>query len=178
MGSEMCIRDRNRTALAGVSSTSVDPRFLKLPARALDAGRAYFATARVVDRRTGRNNSLEVRLDVQSSPLVARLAGGSARVAGASAPLELDASGSYDPDSGSAGLDATGGALRFRWSCKAANASVCARVAAAASPAGAFNGTARARYASVVVAGDALAAGEAFVEHARERECDVRDRRD
>ena len=70
------VADANRTALAGVSSTSVDPRFLKLPARALDAGRAYFATARVVDRRTGRNNSLEVRLDVQSSPLVARLAGG------------------------------------------------------------------------------------------------------
>ena len=85
-------------SLAGLSSTSVDPRYFKASAYTFTANRDYLVSVLVVDN-FGYNNTAEVVVQVGTSDLVAAIDGGD-RTVGISDTLTLDASFSYDPDVG------------------------------------------------------------------------------
>lgn len=64
-----------RCSYAAAASTSVDPRYFKLPSFALNATQSYVVGVVVVDA-LGANNSAEVAVVVGSSALVATVEGG------------------------------------------------------------------------------------------------------
>jgi hypothetical protein len=100
-----------------LTSQSVDPRYFKLPALALNATQSYIAAVTVVDVSSGLNNSASLRVDVRRSGLTAVIDGGDRVIGlessdGGTLPLmTLDASASIDQDSG------TGRGLVYAWSC-------------------------------------------------------------
>jgi len=91
-------------------SSSVDPRYFKLPPFSLNASQMYGLGVTVTDAN-GYNNSAVVTIDVGLSDLVAAIDGGD-RNLGSTDTLTLDASPSNDPD---APGDLTG--LGFEWAC-------------------------------------------------------------
>ena len=97
-------------SLAGLQSTSVDPRFFKAAPFTFQAQRTYEVNVLVADV-FGFNNSASVLVVVGTSDLVAAVDGGDRKV-GVSEPLILDASPSYDPD------DPSGGTLDSSWRCE------------------------------------------------------------
>ena len=100
-----------------LASSSVDPRYFKLPAFALNASQSYVAAVTVVDISSGLNNSALLTVEVGRSALRAVIDGGDRVIGlessdGGTPPLlTLDASASVDVDSGS------GNGLVYAWSC-------------------------------------------------------------
>jgi hypothetical protein len=90
-----------------VRSTSADPRFFRLPASQLTAGKTYNLTVNVTDD-TGQYNVARAYVTVKRSDLVVQIVGGD-RVARSNAPLTLSIE-AYDPDDRRT-------ALSFVWSC-------------------------------------------------------------
>ena len=99
-------------SLAGLQSTSVDPRFFKASAYTFEPNRHYLVSVLVVDN-FGYNNTAEVVVQVGTSDLVAAIDGGD-RTVGVSEPLTLDASASYDPDVRAGEADV----LNVSWTCE------------------------------------------------------------
>ena len=89
-----------------LASSSVDPRYFKLPAFALNASQSYVAAVTVVDISSGLNNSALLTVEVGRSALRAVIDGGDRVIGlessdGGTPPLlTLDASASVDVDSG------------------------------------------------------------------------------
>ena len=99
--------------------TSKNPRALALPANALQAGATY--TFRVLGYMTDTpnlNNTAEVVVAVGSQALVASIAGGAFRQAGAASALVLDGSASSDPDQSAV-------PMTYRWACADASGAAC-----------------------------------------------------
>ena len=95
-----------------LASTSKNPFQFILPGSVLNAGSIYTITVSVVDTMFGGESYSSVTVEVGPSPVVAAVTGGeyqSWRVGGAT--LTLDASNSYDMDTGE------GTALSYEWSC-------------------------------------------------------------
>ena len=91
----------------GLTSTSSDQRYFKLPPYSLDAATEYELAVTAVDVKAGTNATSTVTLTVNRADVVAIIAGGS-RVVPLGA-LELSAADSYDEDD-------PDGALVFSWS--------------------------------------------------------------
>ena len=91
-------------------------RTLAIPANSLPAGssvRVTFVAWPVACQWASCRYSASATIDVLSTALVARVAGGSARLVGVSQSVVLDGSASYDPDD-------AGAALSHIWSCTSA----------------------------------------------------------
>lgn len=99
-----------------LASESVDPRYFKLPAFALNATQSYIAAVTVTDVSSRANNSASLHVNVRRSALRAVIGGGDRVIgldmSGVGTPLlTLDASASVDIDVGS------GDDLAYAWSC-------------------------------------------------------------
>jgi len=95
-------------------STSLDPRFIRLPAFSLEAGTNYtFQVQASVVTVTGRTvtGTASLGLITGRSGVVAAIAGGSAQTVSTSLPIVLDASASYSIDY------PTSSVLTYSWSC-------------------------------------------------------------
>ena len=102
---------------SALSLSGLERRTLSIPPNSLPADEtvtAIFSASFDAAPNTRYEASTTIR--IQSSALVARISGGSARLIGVSEQLLLDGSSSYDPDSS----DTT---LTFTWSCTSAGAS-------------------------------------------------------
>jgi hypothetical protein len=109
---------------------------LTIPAGTLSPGTEYYI--RLVAVLAGAGESSEVRtLVIEQSPLIARIAGGNARLASLTASATVDASGSFDPDFckpavtvGELQEPCLDSALQYAWSCTVPETeSVCRRAA-------------------------------------------------
>ena len=103
-----------------VTSTSSNPTILKLAPYTLSAGQVYEVQVTVTASATATYPSAEssatVEVFVESGDLVAVVEGGSSIFAPIEDTLTLDASGSYDADTG------TSEGLTFLWTCTLTNA--------------------------------------------------------
>ena len=93
------------------SIATTNPRVLRIAKEQLLATESYeFSCFVALTDTPSSNNSALLSVVVQSQPVKARVAGGAERVSGTDQPLELDASGSVDPD-------AMNTSFSYAWSC-------------------------------------------------------------
>ena len=101
----------------GIKSISVNPTMFTLSSYSLEAGNVYtfkfHATAGMSkeSKYSAISSSTSVEVHVYHGNIIASIVGGSSRLISWSQPFSLDASLSYDEDSGTSSM------LDFRWSC-------------------------------------------------------------
>ena len=99
--------------IAGISSSSVDPRIFRVTPYTLDANTVYTFQV-VVSLATNKraSSTAEVNVEIGVSGVISLISGGTQWTSSSSTPLLIDASGSYDVDYPSTGQ------LTYTWECR------------------------------------------------------------
>ena len=104
------VYDSSGAVVRGVSSTSRDPKTLRLPPYSLSSDATYRVVSTVLNTQSMLSSSATAFVYVSRAPVSAVIAGSSSQSFRANEELQLDGSGSFDADDASA-------VLEYSWSC-------------------------------------------------------------